>query len=113
MNDTATKKKSVNSRGVAAGIIAAWLERGEFPDRALDSVTADRAFVQELVFGVVRQRRALEWVFRKLVKREPERPLFALALVGLYQLLWLTEVAPFAAVHETVEAAKARESRRA
>ena len=113
MNDTATKKKSVNSRGVAAGIIAAWLERGEFPDRALDSVTADRAFVQELVFGVVRQRRALEWVFRKLVKREPERPLFALALVGLYQLLWLTEVAPFAAVHETVEAAKALAGARA
>lgn len=113
MNDTATNKKSVNSRGVAAGIIAAWLERGEFPDRALDSVTADRAFVQELVFGVVRQRRALEWVFRKLVEREPARPLFALALVGLYQLMWLTEVAPFAAVHETVEAAKALAGARA
>ena len=113
MNDTSTKKKYANSRGVAAGIIAAWLERGDFPDRALDAVTADRAFVQELVFGVVRQRRALEWVFRKLVKREPTTPLFALALVGLYQLLWLDDVAPFAAVHETVEAAKALAGARA
>ncbi|MCX7010669.1 MAG: hypothetical protein NTY53_26065 [Kiritimatiellaeota bacterium] len=113
MNDTSKKKKTTNSRGVAAGIIAAWLERGEFPDRALETVTADRAFVQELVFGVVRQRRALEWVLRKLVEREPERPMFALALVGLYQLLWLTDVAPFAAVHETVEAAKALAGARA
>lgn len=107
MNDTSKKKKPTNSRGVAAAILATWLERGDFPDRALETVTADRAFVQELVFGVVRQRRALEWVLRKLVEREPERPMFALALVGLYQLLWLTDVAPFAAVHETVEAAKA------
>ncbi len=96
----------LNSRGVAAGILAKWLERGEFPDRALESVTADRAFVQEIVFGVVRQRRVLEWVFRKLAAREPGRPLLALALVGLYQLLYLDDVAPFAAVHETVEAAK-------
>ena len=112
MNDT-SKKKTANSRGVAAGIIAAWLERGDFPDRALETVTADRAFVQELVFGVVRQRRALEWMLRKFVEREPERPMFALALVGLYQLLWRTDVAPFAAVHETVEAAKALAGARA
>jgi 16S rRNA (cytosine967-C5)-methyltransferase len=113
VNDTSKKKKYVNSRGVAAGIIAAWLDRGDFPDRALEAVTADRAFVQEVVFGVVRQRRALEWVFRKLVKREPATPIFALALVGLYQLLWLDDVAPFAAVHETVEAAKALAGARA
>lgn len=106
MTNTPKKIVSTNSRGVAAGILAKWLERGEFPDRALEAVTADRAFVQELVFGVVRQRRALEWVVRKLVEREPERPLYALALVGLYQLLWLDDVAPFAAVHETVEATK-------
>ncbi len=102
-----------NSRGVAAGIIAAWLERGDFPDRALEAVKADRAFVQELVLGVVRQRRTLEWFYHKVAEREPAAPLFALALVGLYQLLWLTDVAPFAAVHETVEAAKALAGARA
>jgi len=101
VNDTPVKKKYASSRGVAAGIIAAWLERGEFPDRALEAVTADRAFVQELVFGVVRQRRTLVWFYHKLAEREPAAPLFALALVGLYQLLWLDDVAPFAAVHET------------
>ena len=95
-----------NARGVAAHIIAAWLERGEFPDRALDAVTSDRGFVQELVFGVVRQRRALEWIFHKLAEREPARPMFALALVGLYQLLWMNDVVAYAAIHETVEAAK-------
>lgn len=107
MNNTSAKPVRANSRGVAAGIIAAWLERGDFPDRALEAVTADRGFVQELVFGVVRQRRTLEWFYHKVAEREPAAPLFALALVGLYQLLWLTDVAPFAAVHETVEAAKA------
>ncbi|TAN39186.1 MAG: 16S rRNA (cytosine(967)-C(5))-methyltransferase [Verrucomicrobia bacterium] len=106
MTNANTQPERANTRGVAAKILATWLERDEFPDRALDTVTTDRAFVQELVFGVVRQRRALEWVFHKLAQREPGRPLFALTLVGLYQLLWLDDVAPFAAVHETVEAAK-------
>ena len=106
MDNTFVEPARANSRGVAASILANWLERGEFPDRALEAITADRAFVQELVLGVVRQRRPLEWVFRKLAEREPARPLFTLALVGLYQLLWLDDVAPFAAVHETVEAAK-------
>ena len=103
---TATSKRRANARGVAAHIIAAWLERGEFPDRALDAVTEDRGFVQEVVFGVARQRRALEWIFHKLAEREPARPMFALALVGLYQLLWMNDVVAYAAIHETVEAAK-------
>jgi 16S rRNA (cytosine967-C5)-methyltransferase len=113
VSNTPSKLLPPNSRGVAAGILARWLERGDFPDRALEGVTADRAFVQELVLGVVRQRRVLEWVFRKLAPREPARPLFALALVGLYQLLYLNDVAPFAAIHETVEAAKALAGARA
>ena len=102
-----------NARGTAARILAEWLARGDFPDRQLDAVAADHAFVMEMVLGVVRWRRALEWLLRKLAPRPPDRPVRALLLVGLYQLLWLDDVEPYAAVNETVEAAKAVGSRHA
>ncbi|MCX6997864.1 MAG: hypothetical protein NTV49_12450, partial [Kiritimatiellaeota bacterium] len=102
-----------NARGTAARIVAEWLTRGDFPDRQLDAVAADHAFVMEMVLGVVRWRRALEWLLRKLAPRPPDRPVRALLLVGLYQLLWMDDVEPYAAVNETVEAAKAVGSRHA
>jgi len=101
-----------NARGTAARLVAEWLARGEFPERQLDAVAADHAFVMEMVLGVVRWRRALDWLLRRLAPRPPDRPVRALLLVGLYQLLWLDDVAPYAAVNETVAAAKAAAGRR-
>jgi len=109
----APSPSSHNTRGTAARILAEWLVRGDFPDRQLDAVATDHAFVMEMVLGVVRWRRALEWLLRKLAPRPPDRPVRALLLVGLYQLLWMDDVEPYAAVNETVEAAKAVASRHA
>ncbi len=95
-----------NSRATAARIVATWLTEGQFPDRMLEADIADRAFVTELVLGVVRRHRSLEWLRASLVPRRPVTAIDACLMVGLYQLLFLDDVQPYAAVNETVEAAK-------
>lgn len=95
-----------SSRHIAAQIIARWLGSGEFPNRLIPPDTPDRGLVMELVYGVVRWKRLLEWVAASRVHHMPEPELRALMLVGLYQLLIMTEIEPYAAVNETVEAAK-------
>ncbi len=95
------------SRLAAARLVAEWLRSREFPGRLMEAVTRDRAFVMELVYGAVRQYRALEWYRRRLAPRRPKPDLHAVLLVGLYQVFFLDEVVPYALVNETVEAAKA------
>jgi len=95
-----------NSRAVAAKILAQWLETDEFPDRLIARVDRDRAFIMELVFGVVRQKRLLEWVLRRYVLRTPRPGVWACLLIGVYQLLLLDNVIEYAAINETVGAAR-------
>ena len=95
-----------NSRAAAAGILLRWFRTADFPNRLLDEVAEDRAFVMELVYGSVKWTRALEWIGGRLARRPPRPEVRAVLDVGLYQVLWLDSVAPHAAVHETVEAAK-------
>lgn len=97
---------SFSSRETASRIVARWISTGDFPDRLLENVRDDRAFLKEVVFGVVRHRRSLEFILSELALRPPAAPIRACALVGLYQLLHMDRTEPFAAVHETVEAAK-------
>ena len=96
-----------SSRQLAARAIARWLETGDFPDRLIEDVARDRAFVMEAVYGVVRQFRALEFLRTQLAPRKPRHPLHACVLLGLYQLLFMDDQQDYATVHETVEAAKA------
>jgi 16S rRNA (cytosine967-C5)-methyltransferase len=63
----------------------------------------DRRFVTELVYGTVRQQRALEFVWRQLISRDPSAEEFAGLQLGAYQLLHL-DVDTHAAVNETVGA---------
>ncbi len=95
-----------SSREVAARLLAEWLETGLFPDRLMASVRADRAFVMELVYGVVRGFRALDFLAGCMLPSPPEPRVRAALLAGLYQLFFLTEVEAYAAVNETVEAVK-------
>ncbi|MBU4285445.1 MAG: 16S rRNA (cytosine(967)-C(5))-methyltransferase RsmB [Verrucomicrobia bacterium] len=96
-----------STRAQAAAIIERWLATGDFPKLMLEDVCEHRAFLMELVYGMVRWKRLLDWVVARYVRRAPEPSQQAFLLVGLYQLLKMTEVASYAAVHETVEAAKA------
>lgn len=100
-----TKK---NSRLVAAEIISQWIIDRRFPDRQLSKIEHDHAFIMEVVNGVVRKWNILEWLEQGMVPKEPE-PFFKAALyVGLYQLLFMDNVEEYAALNETVEAAKGR-----
>lgn len=60
----------------------------------------------EVVYGVIRWHRVLDLVCRRHVPRRPPPPTDACLLVGLYQLLMMDTVEDYAAIHETVEAAK-------
>ena len=60
----------------------------------------------EVVLGVVRWHGALTWIRDRRVQQKPRPAVDACILVGLYQLLFMDDVQEYAAVNETVEAAK-------
>ena len=66
----------------------------------------DRAFVQDLVYTTVRRFRPLRTILGQLVAKWPKGELEALLLVGAAQILYMPDVPDFAAVNETVAAAK-------
>lgn len=105
-----SKRKSLkkNSRATAAHIIAKTL-RNKLPlDIQLSDVKEDKAFVQYLCYGVCRYYFRLSCLIKPLLAK-PLKPkdtdLFCLLLLGAFQLT-VSDTEPFAAIHETVEAAK-------
>ena len=96
----------MNSRQVAASLVDLWLETAQFPDQLLENVQDDRPFVAEVVLGIMRQRRSLEWYLDRLMKSRPHGTLGACLLVGAYQALYMDHVVDYASVNETVEAAR-------
>jgi len=68
---------------------------------------ADRSLCQELVYGVVRRQRTLDWLIaRKTERRVQKATLQILLRLGLYQMFWLDRIPHHAAVNETVELAR-------
>ena len=98
-----------NSRRVASFILAKWLMTKEFPASMLPA-GADRAFVQDLVYTAIRRLRPLRLVLGELVKKWPKGEMEALLYVGAAQILYMPDVPDFAAVNETVDAAKSCEN---
>ena len=96
----------MNSRRTAAFIVARWIATHEFPNEMLPKGGPDRAFVQDLVYTTVRRFRPLRAVLGELLKTWPKGELEALVLVGASQILYMPDVPDFAAVNETVAAAK-------
>ena len=78
----------------------------EFPNELLPKGGPDRAFVQDLVYTTIRRFRPLRVVLGELLKTWPKGELEALVLVGAAQILYMPDVPDFAAVNETVAAAK-------
>jgi len=95
-----------NSRRAAAFAVARWLATKDFPATLLPD-GPDRAFVQDLVYTVIRRLRPLRKVLGELLKTWPKGELEALVYVGAAQILYMEDVPDFAAVSETVDAAKA------
>ena len=98
-----------NARRTAAFVVARWLLTKEFPANLLPD-GPDRAFVQDLVYTVIRRLRPLRHVLGAFVKQWPKGELEALLYVGAAQVLYMDDVPDFAAVNETVAAAKACEN---
>ena len=98
----------MNSRRTAAFAIVRWLATHEFPADMLPQGGPDRAFVQDLVYTVVRRLRPLRSVLGELMAKWPKGELEALLYVGAAQILYMPDVPDFAAVIVTGAAAMAR-----
>ena len=94
-----------NSRRTAAFILARWLATKDFPSAMLPD-GRDRAFVQDLVYTAIRRLRPIRKTLGALMRQWPKGELEALLYVGAAQILYMPEVPDFAAVSETVQAAK-------
>jgi len=94
-----------NSRRAAAFAVARWLATHDYPTNMLPD-GPDHAFVQDLVYTVIRRLRMLRRVLGVLVPKWPKGELEALLYVGAAQILYMDDVPDFAAVNETVAAAK-------
>ena len=81
-------------------VVGAALDQSELDRR-------DRAFVTELVHGTTRMRRACDALVDRFVLNEPEPAVRTLLRLGAQQLAF-SDVAPHAAVAETVELAPKR-----
>ncbi len=86
-------------------VLTRWMATGEFPDRLLEDGPS-RGFVQSVVYTVIRNKSALEWVLRQYVKHLPTGEAGAALYAGAAQVLLMDDVADHAAVFETVEAVK-------
>ena len=112
-----------NPRQIALQVLQARRQNAEFTEVLLERALApspgapgkeqanimstDRALCQELVYGVVRAKVALDWLIdRKTGGRKQNAGIQNVLRLGLYQVFWLDRIPPHAAVHETVELAK-------
>ena len=108
--------QGLNSRQLAFQALREVQGKGAYTDIALDRQlkvgeisNADRALVCELVYGCVRLRRSLDYLIDHLGKKPAlkQPPDLRLILhIGLYQLRYLNQIPPSAAVNTTVELAK-------
>ena len=88
----------VDAKGAYANVaLPAALKKADLDER-------DRAFVTELVYGVTRRRRALDWVLDAFLVAAPPAPARAALRMGAYQIVELGTPA-YAAVSATVSAA--------
>ncbi len=99
---------TANPRAACVEALIRWEKGEEFADailhRALDEnrfSTLDRALFMEIFYGVIRFRRALDFLIGKLRDEETDARTRQPLRMGLYQLL-RTRIPRHAAVNETV-----------
>ncbi|MCW6049804.1 16S rRNA (cytosine(967)-C(5))-methyltransferase [Lyngbya sp. CCAP 1446/10] len=105
-----------NPRQIAFLALREVHRRGAFADAALDRTfrnsqltDLDRRLVTELVYGSVRRMRSIDFIIDKLAtKKSSQQPpdLRTILHLGLYQLQYLNNIPPSAAVNTTVQLAK-------
>ena len=106
----------VTDSRIAAADVLADLREGVLLDAAFDRRTSnldarDRRWTQELVYGLLRRREDLDATLHPRVRGGIARlhaDLTDLLRLGVYQLLFMNSVPPYAAIAQTVELAKIR-----
>lgn len=109
-------KKSKNSRQLAFLILREIMRKDTFADRTLDQFlnasqlsSLERGLTTELVYGIVRRKRSLDFLINQLAtKKASQQPtdLRIILYLGLYQLIYLNQIPESAAVNTTVELTK-------
>ena len=99
----------LSPRRIALKTLRTWRKEKRFADSIVSEFLAkaelaasDRAFVLELVYGVLRNLTLLDFWISRLRRSAVDLDLRDVLRLGLYQL-FLLKTAPHAAVHETVE----------
>jgi 16S rRNA (cytosine967-C5)-methyltransferase len=102
----------VTARQLALHLLQAWPKTRRLADELLQDAFAkhpfsgpERSLAQDLFYGCLRHRLALDYLVQQQARQSPRPVVHALLHLGLYQLHYL-QLAPHAAVHETVELAK-------
>ncbi|ACK71447.1 sun protein [Gloeothece citriformis PCC 7424] len=108
--------KEKNPRQLALIILRDIYQKEAYTDLALDQGikradlgNLDRGLVTELVYGIVRRQRTLDEIISQLgTKKANQQPpdLRLILHIGLYQLRYLDQIPPSAAVNTSVELAK-------
>ena len=101
----------VAAAGICADLRAGELLDSSFERRAADLDARDRRWLRELVYGMLRQRSALDAILDERVRNGLARvdpDLVDLMRLGVYQLLHMGSVPAYAAIAQTVELAKVR-----
>lgn len=108
------RRSKQTAREIALAVLRAWGERRAFADALLRDAPgtaelspADRAFATELVYGVIRNLRLLDFWIAQIRTKAIDAHSRDLLRMGVYQLLIL-ETREHAAVYETVELASRR-----
>ncbi|KAF0121116.1 MAG: 16S rRNA (cytosine967-C5)-methyltransferase [bacterium] len=110
-------KKIKSARQIALEILEKVETQGAYADISLNTALRksdfltplDRAFITELVYGSLRWRGRIDWVisrFSKITAKKLDPWILNIMRLGVYQLLFLTKVPPFAAVNESVKLAE-------
>jgi 16S rRNA (cytosine967-C5)-methyltransferase len=91
-------------------------KKGAYTDIALNKILTtnkinpvDKGLICELVYGIVRRQRTLDYLISQFSpKKAEDQPLFLRIIlqIGLYQLRYLTQIPPSAAVNTSVDLAK-------
>ncbi len=102
---------NANPRAACVEALVRWERGTEFADAILHRTTRenqfttlDRTLFMEIFYGVIRFRRALDFLIGRLRNEQPDARTLQALRMGLYQLL-RTRIPRHAAVNETVEAA--------
>lgn len=105
------------ARKKALEVLTRWEKRGSTMDPLFDAFVMedplltelDKAFVREIVYGVLRWRGRLDWIIAAYSRIKPsrlERAILAILRMGAYQILFMDRVPAAAAVDESVKLAK-------